>query len=440
MKDSPLHCGLLGRHIDYSYSPRIHEEMLGCDAYDLISLEPEELECFLKTTDLAGLNVTTPYKRAVVPCCVELDAEARAAGAVNTLYRGADGWHGSNTDCLGFRVLLAAGGFDLRDKHVLVLGTGGAAAAVTRAVREQQPAWLTICSRDPGALGPDVRAPLLGSEENSATTDFCDYDHLPETVQAVINCTPVGTVPDLDASPLDLSRLPSCETAIDLIYRPDRTRFLLQAKELGMRTANGLTKLTAQAIVSARLFRSGSAGVETVDPAQLAKQAVRMADQLHRMARNIVLVGMPGAGKTSLARQLAKELGRPFADSDREIRQRTGRFPAEILTEDGEAAFRDIEEMVIRDMACREGWVYSTGGGIAERPDNLRRLKQTGYLIHIHKDPASLSTRNRPLSQDPDRLTALFAHRDPLYKNAADVTISNDRSFHKTLSAILRLV
>ncbi|MCL2003998.1 MAG: shikimate kinase [Oscillospiraceae bacterium] len=389
-----LRCGLLGERLSHSFSPQIHAE-LGDYEYRLYEKKPEELEDFLRHGAFDGLNVTVPYKRAVVPFCDSLSSVAAITGSVNTLIRRpGGGLYGDSTDIFGFGFLLKKTGVDLDAGRTLVLGSGGSSLAVQAALLEMRAREFAVISRS----GADHYGNL---EKHSGAV-------------MLINTTPVGMYPDNGASPIaDLGLFPSCRTVIDLIYNPARTELLLQAEERGLLAVNGLTMLVAQAKRSAELFTGAPVPDEAIDA---------VAAKIARDTQNIALIGMPGCGKTSVGTALAKKLGRPFADTDARVAEAAGKPIPAILAEDGEDAFRKLETEALRDFCARSGMVVATGGGVVTRPENRRILRQNSVVVYVDRALNELSVSGRPLSQR-DGVEALAAARLPLYATWGEVAV-----------------
>lgn len=390
--------GLLGRRLGHSWSVPIHRD-LGCGDYRLIELERSQLGDFLGREDIGGLNVTIPYKRTAMEFCDGIDPAAQAIGSVNTLIRRDGKLWGYNTDLDGFLYMLRRAEITLSGKKVLILGSGGASLAVRAAAEREGAREIVTVSR----TGPD------------------NYENLPVRhgdAQVLVNATPVGMWPDMDARPVDLAGLPALEAVADIIYNPGRTELLLQAEELGLRRAGGLSMLAAQAVRTEELFFGRS-----IPEAETEKLIAR----LRRDRTNLVLVGMPGCGKTTVGRALSALTGRPLADLDEEIVRRTGRTIPEIFDEDGEAAFRALERQVLAEFCAREGQVIATGGGTVLRADNRSAMRRTGRVYFLRRDLALLPTEGRPLSR-AGSLEDMYRVRRPLYSAAADVHLNNDAS------------
>ena len=400
--------GLLGEHLGHSFSPQIHA-VLGCPDYGLYEVEPEKLAEFLETTPLRGMNVTIPYKKAVVPLCSALSPAAKRIGSVNTLRRTPEGWYGDNTDYAGFRYMLSSLGFNPAGEKAVVFGTGGASVTACAVLRDLGAAEVTAVSRS----GPE------------------NYGNLDRHRDArlVVNATPVGMYPDNGRAAASLRSFPECRAVLDLIYNPARTALLLEAEELGIPCRNGLGMLAAQAHGSEEVFLGRSL------PEELIKTA---ADSVRRTTENLILIGMPGCGKTRLGKLLAKELGRPFLDADEVLTREAGRSPAEIIRQDGEAAFRDLETGVLAELGKGSGAVIATGGGCVVRPENRNLLRQNGRVFWLRRDLSRLPVSDRPLSQSvgPEEL---YRRRKDLYAAFADHRVENNGSAKTAVKEILEL-
>lgn len=400
-------CGLLGETLGHSYSPMIHHELADYD-YRLFEIPREALGAFLQSGPWDGLNVTIPYKKAVVPYCSALSDTAERLQSVNTLVRRPDGTlYGDNTDLYGFLHMVRKSGMDPRGKKALVLGSGGASVTV-KAALEQLGAAVTVISRS----GPD----------NYETIDrHAD-------AQIIANTTPVGMYPHNGAAPLDLCRFPRCEGVLDIVYNPARTALLLQAEALGLPSIGGLSMLVAQAKRSAELF-SG----RTIDDAVLERVERTVSSRL----QNIVLIGMPGSGKSTVAKALGSSLKREVVEADTLIAEKAGLSIPEIFAQSGEAGFRALETQVLSDCGKRSGIILSTGGGCVTQPENYPLLHQNGRIFCLQRDLAKLPTDGRPLSQSTD-LAVLYRQRAALYAQFADQTVSNDGSLSDTVNTILK--
>ncbi|MBR4308067.1 MAG: shikimate kinase [Oscillospiraceae bacterium] len=400
-----MNYGLLGEHLSHSYSPRIHKEF-GDYAYGLYEVAPEDLDAFLKQGDFRGLNVTIPYKKAVMSYCTELSETAKAMGCVNTLIRREDGsLYGHNTDCGGFALMLERMGGPIPGAKALVLGTGGAAGTVTQ----------VLCRG-----GMEVV-----QISRSGVDNYSNYDRHADA-KLLVNATPVGMYPNNGNSPVDLRKLPNLTVVLDLIYNPCRTQLLLDAEKLGIPREDGLSMLVAQAMEAAELFTGKKTPMEHLE---------KVLRTLRGEMGNLILIGMPGSGKSTVGKALAERLGRNFADSDEEIVKRIGSIP-EYFANYGEEAFRKVETEVLGELGKRSGLVIATGGGAVTREENYPLLHQNGTIIRLHRDLDLLPTEGRPLSQRQS-LEAMFAKRDPLYRTFADVEIKNSSTVEDTVEQIM---
>lgn len=401
-----MKCGLLGRKLGHSYSPQIHA-CLGTYSYTLFEKEPDEIESFLKYGDFTGINVTIPYKKDILPYLDDISAIAQKMGAVNTIIRRPDGTlFGHNTDYQGFISMVKHSGISVRGKKVLVLGSGGASNTAVEALKELG-ATVTVISRR-GA--------------NNYENLFLHTD-----AAVIVNATPVGMYPDTGSSPVCLDLFPQLEGVLDLIYNPARTQLLLDAEKRGITTENGLWMLVAQAREAAELFT----GTDIAD-AKIAQIHAKLSTQM----QNIILVGMPGCGKTTVGHLLAEKTGKPFMDSDALITELAGKSIPQIFEEDGEDVFRMWETKALEQLGRKSGLIISTGGGCITRQRNYPLLHQNGVIIWLKRELSLLPTEGRPLSQ-ANKLQDLYRLRKPLYEAFSDIIISNDGTPEESVSSIL---
>lgn len=401
-------CGLLGEKLSHTYSPEIHTE-LGDYEYNVYEKTEEELEDFFANGDWDGINVTIPYKKTVMKYCDELSSVARVIGSVNTIVRREDGTlYGDNTDAYGFELLIEMLNVQVSGSKALVLGSGGASLTAVYTLRKLRARSVIVISR---------------TGENNYDNISRHYD-----ADLIINTTPVGMYPDMNRSPLDLSPFKELKGVIDIIYNPARTNLIMQAESLGVPCIGGIRMLVGQAAKSAELFDN----VETT-----RRRVNNIASELTRRKMNIVLVGMPGSGKTRIARSLAQNLGWPMLDTDEMIIQRTGRSPSDIIINDGEPAFRDIEMEIIEDTALTANCIISTGGGCVTRSENYYPLHRNSLVVWIRRDLALLSTEDRPLSQTAD-ISFMYQKRYPMYEYFSDMIVENNGSIEDAVNEIVR--
>lgn len=402
-------CGLLGQKLGHSVSPPIHAEFADY-AYSLYEKSEQEVADFVKNGDWDGLNVTIPYKKTVLPLCDELSSTAKAVGSVNTLVRRANGTvYGDNTDFYGFEKTLEKSGAAVCGQKTLVLGSGGAAAAVCAVLKK---------------LGAETVVISRNGENN--------YQNIQRHFNAkyIINATPVGMFPNNGASPLDLTDFKQCECVFDLIYNPLKTALLLQAEKLGIKAVNGLYMLVQQAARSSEQFSGCPLNEKTIESAFLTIQS---------KMQNIVLIGMPGCGKTTLAALLSEKTGRAVLDTDEMIAQKIGQTPAQLITQKGEAAFRRIEAEIIAEAGKKTGVIIATGGGAVTVKENKNLLCQNGKIFWIWRDLNALATQNRPLSANQS-LESLYEKRKNLYDRFCDVQVQNNGELAKTAQIILEMM
>lgn len=404
-----MKCGLLGQRLGHSYSPQIHSQLADY-SYALFEKQPEELEDFLKNGHFTGLNVTIPYKKAVIPYLSELSPVAARLGAVNTIVRRPDGsLIGHNTDHFGFRSMVEKSGLCPAGKKVLILGSGGASCTAAAVLQE---------------LGAEVIVISRSGENNYHNL------HLHTDAAVIVNATPVGMYPEVGVSPLDLDLFPNLEGVLDIVYNPARTQLLLNAEARGLTAMNGLWMLVAQAKESAEWFTG-----RTVPQDRIPAIHRRLKAQME----NIVLIGMPGSGKSTVGALLAENLGRGLVDADTEIIRAAGKSIPEIFTESGEAGFRAIETQVLAELGKRSGLIIATGGGCVTREENYPLLHQNGTIFCLDRAINDLPTDGRPLSQR-GKLEEMYRIRKPLYDRFADYTLDNNGDCSLAAEAITAIL
>lgn len=421
--------GLIGKTLVHSYSKEIHEA-LGRYQYQLFSLAEDEMPDFINARDFRGLNVTIPYKKDVIPLCDEVTDLARGIGAVNTLFwKNASGAGasesisqedkilvGHNTDYEGFLYAASRAGIDFEGKDVLILGTGGTSLMARRAAADQNAAKIYIASRHPETDPPS------GSEiQDAGILSTVSYDQLPEiadSIDVIVNTTPVGTFPNNMQQLIRLKDFPGCQAVIDVIYNPFKTALLLEAEKLGLKYTNGLPMLVAQATAAAGYFLG--------TPGAFQKENQRIIKSMKQRMGNIVLIGMPGTGKSLIGKLLAELTGKTLQDTDAKIKEEAKMTIPEIFEKEGETGFRDRESAICKKLGKERNLIIATGGGAILRPENVDALRQNGTLVHITRSIDKLPTRGRPLSQNIETLKKMEAQRMPLYKAAADITFRNN--------------
>ena len=387
--------GLIGAHLPHSFSKLIHES-LGY-AYELVELTPQALEGFLARREFVGINVTIPYKEAVMPFLDEIDPLAQAIGAVNTIVNCGDRLVGYNTDFGGMKAMIVRAGIRMEGKRVLILGTGGTSKTAMAVCRSLKAASVQKVSR---------------SEKPDAVSYEQAYQNHPDT-QIILNTTPVGMYPDVLSRPIDLKRFPQLYGVVDVIYNPLRTALLAQLwQKPEIYQGGGLFMLVKQATIASSLFTGQAENPVMADV---------IYSRLLREKENLVLVGMPGSGKSTVGAILAKKTGRKLVDLDEEIARRSGMTIPQIFQTRGEAAFRDLETQVIRELAGTTSAILPTGGGAILRDENVTALKQNGRLFFLDRPlEALLPTADRPLGDSREKIAALYAARYDRYLAVSD--------------------
>lgn len=394
--------GLLGEKLGHSFSKEIHARLADYE-YELCELDKNELDALLRKRDFNAVNVTIPYKQTVIPYLDEISERAKAIGAVNAVVNRNGKLFGDNTDFAGMRALALHTGADLKDKKVLILGTGGT-SKTARAVAE-----------DLGAK--EIFRVSRTKKEGVITYEEAYAKH--SDAEVVINTTPVGMFPKTSGTPIDISSFPKLEAVLDAIFNPLRTDLVLSAQERGIVASGGLYMLVAQAVYASALFL----GKEPND-----KKTDEVYREILNEKRNIFLIGMPSSGKSSIGKKLAEMTGRIFEDTDTALTESFGEPVADFIRKNGEKAFRDAESEAVAKAAEGHGRIIATGGGAVLRKENVRAMKQNGVTVFLDRDISLLTaTSDRPLSSTKEALEKLYETRLPVYKKAADLTVlSND--------------
>ena len=400
--------GLLGRTLGHSFSPRIHSA-LGNTNYELFEREPSQLQEFFADPELQGINITIPYKVNALEACDVVDPRAERIGCVNTMVRKDGKWHGYNTDYDGFVFTLQHAGIDVAGKECIILGDGASSATVHVALEYLGAKNIVHLSRK--------TAPFYGDAPNYY-----------EIAQIIINCTPIGMYPHNPSNLIDITQFSKLEGVVDLIYNPRRTILLLQAEMMEIPHCDGLPFLVAQGVKAANHFQGESFGTKEIE------QILR---DMRREKENIILIGMPGVGKTTVGKALGEEIGRTCVDVDHELEKEIGDIST-YITEQGEPAFREKEAEMIAKFGTQTGLIISTGGGCVTVPKNFAHLRQNGRIYQLTQPVENLSTFGRVLSSGGiERLRELEATRTPMYESFAQCIVEHNRNAPETVSAIL---
>ena len=404
----PMKFGLLGRTLGHSYSPRIHGA-LGNPHYELFEREPSQLQAFFADPELKGINITIPYKVNALEACDVVDPRAERIGCVNTMVRKDEKWYGYNTDYDGFVFTLNHAGIDVSNKDCIILGDGASSATVHVALEDLGAKSIVHLSRK--------TAPFYGDAPNYY-----------KTAQIIINCTPIGMYPHNPANLIDITQFTKLEGVVDLIYNPRRTILLLQAEMMDIPHCDGLPFLVAQGVEAANHFQDESFGTKEIE------QILR---DMRREKENIILIGMPGVGKTTVGKAIGEAMGRPWIDADQELEKEIGDIST-YITEQGEPAFREKETEVIAKLGTQTGLVISTGGGCVTIPQNYAHLRQNGRIYQLTQPIENLSTSGRVLSSGGlERLRELEEIRTPMYESFAQCIVEHNRNAPETVATIL---
>lgn len=409
--------GLIGEKLGHSFSPQIHKA-LGCAAYQLIPLDKEQFYTFMENKDFQAINVTIPYKEAVFPYCEQISEKAKKIGAINTVKTmrteaGKKILCGDNTDFDGFLYLLEKHDISIINKVVMILGTGGTCKTVT-------------------AVANHLKAKKILTVSRKAEPGFFDYTQCQKEkdVQVIINTTPVGMYPNVGQCQIDLANYPNLEAVVDVIFNPLETKLLQEARKQGVKGVNGLEMLVAQAKAAEEIFFDKKIADREIDI---------IYRQLKKEISNISFIGMPGCGKTTIAKALAEKLQKTVVDTDALIVEKTHMPIAEIFAQYGEDYFRSLEQQVIAEVSKEHGQIIATGGGIIKKQENIDLLKQNGMVIFIDRPLDSLEIGNgRPLSANQQAVAALYQERYQLYKAACDMEIKNQTTIEHAVAEILK--
>lgn len=407
-----MNFGCIAERLGHSFSAAIHKK-IDCYDYVLREVPKEELDAFMKARDFRGINVTIPYKQSVIPYLDEIDEQAMTIGAVNTIVNREGRLYGYNTDFGGMTALIRRMKLDVSGKKVLILGTGGTSKTANAVVR---------------ALGAsEVLTVSRSKKEDCLTYEEAARRH--GDAQVIVNTTPCGMFPDIDTAPIDPDSFPHLVGVVDAVFNPLCTKLVLSAKQRGVCAEGGLYMLVAQAVLAAHLFTGKTYAADTME---------RVYRALLFEKRNLVLIGMPASGKTTVGRAAANMLGREFFDVDAYITQKAGADIPTIFSEKGEACFRDLETEAVRELSAKTGVVLATGGGTILRKKNVDLLRMNGKLLFLDRPlERLLPTNDRPLGNTEDKIRQLYETRLPLYRASADATVIGAETVEETAKRVI---
>lgn len=406
IKDENFKFGLIGESLSHSKSKEIHE-LFGRYTYNLKNLKASQVEDFFKKKNFRGINVTIPYKEFSIKHLDQVDPATKEIGAVNTIINRNGILKGYNTDYLGFDYSLKYFDIDLKDKNILILGSGGASKMVQKLAADRGAKSVVVISRS--------------GENNYDNLDkFKDFD-------IIINASPVGMFPNNMDYKVDLSKFKKLEAVIDLIYNPLNTKLILDGKKLGIKTMNGLLMLVAQAFFAAELFLDEKLNKSLIE---------KIYFKIKKDMENIVFVGMPSCGKTTMAKLLSEKLNRFYFDTDKLIEEKEGNIP-EIFDKKGERYFRDLETKVLEEVSKKTGVIIASGGGTPLKEINRELLLQNSLIIYLDRDIKNLETEGRPLSKNLEALEKMYKDRNKIYEDISNIKIKVLEDKEKTLQKIL---
>ena len=410
--------GLIGHPLGHSFSKEIHES-LGLYTYEICDLPEEDFTKFMTEKNFKGINVTIPYKQKVIPFLDEIDETAKEIGAVNAIINKDGRLFGYNTDLFGISNLISKTAGDISGKTVLILGSGGTSKTAAFAVKTMGAAKIYKATRKQDLI-PDGDFEYITYDNINKITDFTDI---------IINTTPVGMFPNTDASPIDISLFKKLSAVVDAVYNPLKTKLVYTAQKQNVSAETGLYMLVSQAVKAAELFTGKKISEETLN---------KVFSDILKSKQNIVLIGMPGSGKTTVGKLLAEKTGKTFADTDELIEKEYG-HPSEIIRTHGEEYFRDIESKVISELKNDTAKIIAVGGGAVLREANVENLKRNGVTVFIDRNINDiLPTDDRPLSSDRDKLKNLYSTRYPIYAAAADITAVSDNDPKNVTDMIIK--
>ncbi len=404
--------GCIGEHLKHSFSKEIHNCLADYE-YQLCEIPKDSLDAFMKHQDFKAINVTIPYKEAVIPYLDSIDEAAKEIGAVNTIVNRNGKLYGYNTDFYGMRMLISHAGIDLQNKKVAVLGTGGT-------------------SKTARAVANSLSAREIITVSRTKSTDTVTYGELYKNHQdldVIINTTPLGMFPNNFKKPIDITNFPKLSGVIDAVYNPLKTALILDAQKRGIKAEGGLYMLVAQAVLASEIFLDKKYGNEKLD---------EVFEKIERQKENIILVGMPSSGKSTIGKEIAKRLGRAFYDTDELIAQKSAMTISHIITSLGEEKFRELESDVVNEISKTTGVVIATGGGVVLKDENITALSQNGKIYFLDRPlELLLPTEDRPLTSTKGALTKKYNERYGIYERVANVKIEASGDINTVTNAVI---
>lgn len=399
--------GLLGEHLPHSFSPQIHLA-LGNHDYHLFEVAPQHLEAFMTEHNFKGINVTIPYKKAVIPYLDVVSPEAQKIGAVNTITVRDGKLYGDNTDYFGFVYMLEKSGISVKDKKAVVLGGGGASATVQAVLRD---------------FGAKEVVVVDLNTENNYKNLYLHYDG-----EIIVNTTPVGMYPNNLKSLVNLDDFKNITGVLDVVYNPLKTKLILDAEARNIPCSAGLSMLVAQAKKAHEIFFDTKLDTSVCE---------KIESVLRMQMCNIVLIGMAGCGKSTVGKVLSEKLNKELVDTDQMIENVENMPIPEIIGKFGEVHFRNCENAAVILAGREKECVIATGGGVITRSENYNPLKQNGIIVFINRDADLLPTNGRPLSQKHG-VKALYEQRMPLYRQFADIEVDGNGTIEEVADRIIK--
>lgn len=407
--------GLIGEHLGHSFSKEIHE-MLGKYTYEICEIAKDNLDSFMKEKPFIAINVTIPYKQQVIPYLDFIDDKAQSIGAVNTIVNKNNKLYGYNTDYYGLKSLIQTNDIDVKNKKVLLLGNGGTSKTARTVLKDLQAKEIVIVD--------------INKDENVITYDDALKYH--NDSEIIVNTTPCGMYPDNDGCIVNIELFKNLEAVVDVVYNPIRTAIVSNALNKGIKAVSGLYMLVAQAVYAAGIF---------LDEKILEKEIDRIYNIIKKQKENIVLIGMPSSGKSTIGIEIAKLLNKEYIDTDSLIEEKINMPISNFLTKENEDEFRDIEEEIIKNVSKLNNKIISTGGGVIKRNINIKRLKQNAIIVFIDRSlDKLLTTSSRPLSSNKIDLENLYHQRYNIYKSSSDIIVDNNGTLEDTINKIINEV